>query len=353
MRNSKICICAVALIALASCKAKPTVSKAPAEAKTYPTTVLAKQTVQLQSTFPAVLKGEEDIDIKPRIEGFIEKVFIDEGSVVAAGQSLFKISSPSSVQSLQNAQANYNIAQTDLDRMLPLSEKGIISNVKMKTYENTLASAQAALDQARATMAWTTVTSPISGVVGTIPFRQGSLVNSSSVLTSVSNTSYIVANFSMNEKDLIEFMRSWKGSSQAQKIKNMPPVQLQLADGSLYEEQGRIETISGMVDAVSGTVNIRASFSNNQGLLRSGTSGKVIIPKTLKDVLVIDQKSTMRQQDKVLVYKVEGDSVVQKIVSVMSTPDGKKFAVIGGIEASDIIVTDGLATLKNGQKIKL
>jgi len=151
---------------------------------------------------------------------------------------------------------------------------------------------------------------------------------------------------------LIDFMRNWEGDTQEEKIKNMPSVKLLLADGSEYEEPGRIETISGVVDAVSGSVNFRASFPNTHGLLRSGTSGKIIIPKTLKNVLLIPQKSTFSQQDKVLVYKVQGDSVVSKVITVKATADGLNFAVLSGIAAGDKIVTDGVATLKNGAKIK-
>lgn len=353
MNYSKFGIAGIALLGMFSCKQKPAMNTAAAEAKVYPTVVLAKQDVEMQTVFPAVLKGEEDIDIKPRIEGFIEEVYIDEGAIVTKGQALFKISSPATVQALANAQATCNTAQTDLERMRPLADKGIISTVRLKTYENTLASARATLQQAQANAGYTTVTSPVSGTVGSVPYRLGSLVTSTSVLTTVSNTKNIVAQFSMNEKDLLSFMRIWKGNTQEQKIKNMPPVSLQLADGSMFEVKGRIETISGVVDAVSGAVSIRAIFANPQALLRSGTSGKVIIPQMLKDVLVIPQKSSMQQQDKVLVYRVAGDSVVQQIIQVRATPDGKSYAVLGGINAGDRIVTDGLATLKNGQKIKL
>ena len=148
-------------------------------------------------------------------------------------------------------------------------------------------------------------------------------------------------------------MRNWEGETQAEKIKNMPPVKLLLADGSEYEETGRIETIAGVVDATSGAVNFRAMFSNKQGLLRSGASGKVIIPETIKNAFLIPQKATFNQQDKVLTYKVQGDSVVQNIITVRSTFDGKSFAVLSGLNNGDKIVTDGIATLKNGKKIKI
>jgi len=163
----------------------------------------------------------------------------------------------------------------------------------------------------------------------------------------------VVAYFSMNEKDLYVFMRSWAGKTQAEKIKNMPPVKLLLSDGSEYEEKGRIETISGVVDPTSGAVNFRAFFPNKQGILRSGTSGKVLIPQILKNVLVIPQKATYSMQDKILIYKVQGDSVVQKAITVKPTIDGKSYAVLEGLAAGDKVVTDGIISLRNGKKINV
>ena len=334
-----------------SCK-KSTAPSEVAKEQKYQVVSLDTVDVELQSVYPAVLKGQEDIDIKPRVEGFIDALYVDEGTIVRKGQPLFRINSPSSVQQIENAQANYNTALTDLERMKPLAEKGIISEVRIKTYENSVASAKATLDQAKANIGFATVTSPVAGIVGAIPFRLGSLVNSSSVLTTVANTDQIIAYFSLNEKDLLSFMRIWEGNSQAEKIKNMPEVKLLLADGKEYEETGKIQTISGVVDAVSGSVNFRASFSNKEGILRSGTSGKIVIPRVLKNTILIPQKATMSRQDKVLVYKVQGDSVMQKVIEVLSTPDGQNYAVMNGLVAGEKIVTDGLATLQNGKKIK-
>jgi membrane fusion protein, multidrug efflux system len=319
----------------------------------YPVTTLTEQEVVLLSTYPAIIKGQEDVEIKPRIDGFIEAVNVDEGTIVKKGQILFKINSPSAIQSLENAKAIFNTAKLDVERMRPLAEKGIISNVQLKTYENTFASAQATLNQAQSTLSWTNVTSPVDGVVGTMAYRLGSLVNSSNILTTVANTTNVYANFSLNEKELLEFLRSWKGGSQAEKIKNMPDVKLLLADGSEYEVPGRIETISGVMNAATGSINLRAKFSNKEGLLLSGTSGKIVIPKTLKNVFLIPQKATFSQQDKVLAYKVQGDSVVQKIITVASTPDGINYAVTSGLANGDKIVIDGISTLKNGKEIKI
>lgn len=353
MKSSKILFGSIAiLLCITSCKNKQTNATAVDQVKAYPVTVLSTSDVELQAVYPAVLKGEQDIDIKARLEGYIDGIYVDEGSVVRKGQPLFKINSPSSVQMIQNAKANYNTAELDVERMRPLAQKGIISEVKLSTYENALASAKATLDQAKATLNWATVTSPVDGVVGTLAYRQGSLVTNTTVLTTVSNTSKVVAYFSVNEKDLLELLKEFKGNTQAEKIKNMPAVKMIVSDGTQYEETGRIETISGVVDATSGAVNFRASFPNKHGLLRSGSSAKIVIPSEHKGAIVIPQKATFAQQDKVLVYKLQGDSVVQKVVSVKTTPDGQEYVVTEGLSTGDKIVTDGIATLTNGQKIK-
>jgi membrane fusion protein (multidrug efflux system) len=338
---------------MGSCKNKQAVPNQADQLKSYPVITLTTQDAELQTVFPAVIKGQEDVDIKPRVDGFIDAVYIDEGSIVTKGQSLFKINSPVSVQAIENAQVNYNNAELDLDRMRPLADKGIISKVRISAYENALASAKAALDQAKASVSWTTVISPVNGIIGAINYRQGSLVNNTNILTTVANTINVIAYFSMNEKDLFSFMRIREGKNQAEKIKNMSPVKLLLSDGSEYEEKGRILTISGVVDATSGAVNFRAGFPNKQGLLRSGTSGNIVIPSTLKNVLVIPQKATFSQQDKQMVYKVQGDSVIQKVITVKPTADSKNYVVMDGLAAGDRIVTDGIVTLKNGKKIKI
>lgn len=323
------------------------------EPKVYKTEVLKPQQVILESAFPAILKGREDVEIKPRVEGFIEHVYVDEGAEVKKGQALFKINSPSSVTALEEARANYNTAKLNVERMRPLAEKNIISKVQLESYENSLDAAKAAWEQAKATMNWVTVTSPVDGVVGIISYRLGSLVNSNNTLTTVANTSQMFAYFSMNEKDLYNFLNKWEGHTKADKIKNMPLVKLVLSNDNVYTESGRIATISGMVDQTTGAINIRASFPNQRGLLLSGTSAKVVIPQNIEDALVIPQNITFSQQDKIMVYKVQGDSVVQKVINVRTTPDGQKYVVVDGLSKGDRVVTNDIISLSNGAKIKV
>lgn len=362
-----ICI----LASLSSCGRKnsqspygPQVAAAPQH---YPTAVMTAGEVTLQSLYPAIIRGQADIEIRPRVDGFIESIHIDEGSVVTKGQTLFVIDSPQSVQSFESskaavmsAQANLSTALLNVERMRPLAEKKIISTVQLETYENQYKAAQASLDQAQASLAhaeaalgWTKVTSPVDGIVGEIPYRQGSLVGSQYVLTTIANTSDVFAYFSINEKDLMELLGSYPGKTQAEKIKNMPYVTLILADGSVYPEKGRIGTIAGLINTATGSVNLRAEFPNRHGLLRSGTSAKVSVPRQLENVFEIPQKATFPLQNKTLVYKVQGDSVVQAVITVLPTADGQRYAVTGGLQEGDRIVIDGIATLYSGKKIKV
>lgn len=354
----------IALLGLASCS-NSNQARQEAPVQEYPVMAVNRQEANMQSVYPATIKGQEDIEVKPRVDGYIEAIYVDEGSPVKAGQALFKINSPSSEQSLTSAKASVNIekarvntAKVDVDRYRPLAEKGIVSEVQLRTYENayetavaSLQQAEATLKNAQATMSWTTVTSPVDGVVGSIPYRKGSLVNSTNTMTTIANTGNVYAYFSLNERKLMDFLEGVDGSTQFEKIKNMPPVVLILADGSEYGERGRIETITGTVDITTGSANFRAEFPNQSGKLRSGTSGKIIIPKILDDVFVIPQKATFSLQDKVLVYRLEGDSVMQQIISVQSMPNGQEYAVTGGLSDGDKIVSDGVATLRNGMKI--
>lgn len=364
MKQLKFIVGAMALFLMTSCgKSNQTTQET--KIQEYPVMEMNAQDASMQSVYPATIRGQEDVEIRPRVEGYIEEIYVDEGSVVKTGQVLFKINSPSSEQALSSAMASVNsakaqvnTAEVNVERYRPLAEKGIVSEVQLKTYENAYESATAALEQAeatlknaRATMSWTTVSSPVNGVVGSVSYRKGSLVNSSNTLTTIANIDNVYAYFSLNEKKLMEFLEGVEGETQSEKIKNIPPVSLILADGSEYEESGRIETIAGIVDITTGSANFRAEFPNKSGKLRSGTSAKIIMPKTVNDVFVIPQKSTFKQQDKVLVYKLEGDVVQQQIISVLDMPNGQEYAVTGGLSNGDKIVSDGVATLRNGMTI--
>jgi len=331
----------------------------------YPTQVLSAQDVQLQTVYPATIKGQEDTEIRPRIDGFIDAIYVDEGTVVKKGQSLFKINSPSAEQALRTAQAavesataQVSTAKLNVDRFKPLAEQGIVSQVQLDTYQNAYLSAQAAqaqaqaqLTNAQAQISWTNVLSPVDGIVGSIAYRLGSLVNNGNVLTTVSSAYNVFAYFSLNEKDLVSLLDNLPGKTQAEKINNLPAVSFQMADGTIYDDKGKVKTITGLVNVTTGTVTLRAELPNARGSLRSGFSGNIIIPKAANNAIVVPQKATFTRQDKYLVYKVQGDSVVSAQIIVVPTPDGKSYVVTNGLSNGDRIVSDGIATLAEGKKI--
>lgn len=335
--------------------------------QSFQTIVVSNQSAQLEQYYPVVIKGQEDIEIRPRVDGFIDAIHIDEGSIVKKGQSLFKINSPASEQALKSAKASLksnkarlNTALTNVNRLRPLAEQGIISKVQLQTAEDSyetaqaeLAQAQAEVENAEAALSWTNVVSPVDGIAGTISFRKGSLVSSSDILTTVANTGNVYAYFSLNEKEVMRLLNATKGESKNEKIKNFHEVTLTLADGVIYPEKGKIETISGIIDGTTGSVNFRAEFPNKEGKLHSGASGKISIPEQLENIILIPQKSAFSQQNKLQVYKVSGDSVVQTIISATELPDGKNYAVTSGLSVGDRIVSEGIATLRHGQKIAI
>lgn len=364
----KTCLGAAAvLLFLSSCGHKNANTQAGPPPQAYPTEVMEPRTVPLQAVYPVTIKGRDDVEIRPRIDGFIEQIYFDEGSVIRKGQSLYKINSPQAEQgvvtaraAVNSARAGLNTAKLNVERMRPLAEKNIISHVQLMTYENQYESAQAALSQAEASLAqaeaslsWTYVYSPVDGLAGPLNYRQGSLVNSANVLTVVANTSNAFAYFSINEKELMDMLSLYDGATQAEKIRQMPPVTLTLADGTQYPDSGRIETISGVVNTPTGSANFRAEFPNAQGKLRSGTSGKIALPRLVHDAFLIPQKATFAQQNKVLIYVVEADTVRQQVITVLPTPDGQSYAVTGGLSRGERIVTDGVATLAQGKRIKV
>ncbi|MBS7229588.1 efflux RND transporter periplasmic adaptor subunit [Flavobacterium psychroterrae] len=339
------------------------------QVKEYKTLTLETKSATLNNDFPASIQGQQNIEIRPRVEGYIDKIFVDEGAVVKAGQPLFKISAPEYEQQVRTASASIKSAQADLsaaklavNKVKPLVEKGIISKYDLEsaqyTYESALAAvaqANAALVNAKTNLGYTTVTSPVNGVVGSIPFRLGSLVSSNTAdpLTTVSSIGNVYAYFAMNEKALLTFSQSGSGTSLAQKIKQIPAVSLLLSDGSTYDEKGHIETVNGLINTETGTVNIRARFANPKGIIRSGSSTTVRIPNYVKDVILVPQSATFELQDKIFAVTVGKDGKTKNVnITKLENTAGNYYVVTSGLKAGDQIVLEGVAALKEGTEIK-
>lgn len=333
----------------------------------YPVKVVTSQTAVLENDYPATIKGKEDIEIRPMVEGFIKSIEVDEGSVVRKGQLLFTLDFPQYTQNIRNAEAaiktavaEVNNAEMEVEKVQPLVQKGIVSKYQLQAAQYALQVKRAALNQAQTQLAnarinqnYTYITSPVNGVVGSIPLRLGSFVNSSYVLTTVANTSNVYVYFSMNEKQLLDFLKDKPGSTQAEKIRRAEPVKLILSDGTEYIEKGKIETISGIVNTGTGSANFRANFENPQGILRSGSTGSIRIPVTINNALVIPQKATFELQGKTFAYVVQSNNKVkQTSITVTPLTDGQSFIVNSGLKENDKIVVNNIQNLKDGDQIK-
>lgn len=316
-------------------------------------------TAAFESSFPATLKGKTDIAIRPQVTGFITKVHVDEGQRVHKGQVLFTIDQVQYQAAVDQAEANLNSARsavstakiTEQNKRM-LLDKNIISETEWQLAANQLAQAQAAEAQAQAAvvnarknLAYTTVTAPSDGVVGTIPNREGSLASPSSAqpLTTLSDNSDVYAYFAFTEKELLDFVG--EGMSVDAAIKALPEVELQLANGTRYPLKGRVATVSGMIDNSTGAASTRALFPNPDGVLRSGNTGQVIIPRNSEGVIVIPQKATFELQDLRYVYTLnDSNKTVSTAITVQPYDDGKNFVVTSGLKPGDRIVTEGVGT---------
>jgi len=323
-------------------------------------------TANLTNSYPATIKGKQDVEIRPMVSGFITKLHVDEGAVVRKGQVLFTIDPVQYQAAVQTAKATVETAKAALSTQelttankRELNKKQIISDYDLKMSENQLAQAKATLAQAEAqlinaknNLSYTQVTSPSDGVVGTIPYRVGSLVSASiaTPLTTVADISEMYAYFSMTERQLLSMIR--EGGTMKEILDKMPDVQLQLIDGTMYADSGRVETISGVIDQTTGSVNMRALFPNKHNILRSGGTGNVVFPNPLHDVIMIPQSATTEIQDKRFVFVLQADNTLKNTeIKVFTLDDGKYFYVTEGLKKGDKIAIEGIQSLKDGQAV--
>lgn len=350
------------LIAATGCKQAPPVQM---EAE-YEVMTVSPADRMISSAYSATIRGRQDIDIYPQVGGTLTKVCVTEGQRVRNGQTLFIIDQVSYEAAWQTAKANVEAAQASLataqltyDSKEELYKENVVSSFDLSTAKNSLLAAKAQLAQAKAqevnarnNLSYTVVKSPTDGVVGTLPYRVGALVSSAlpEPLTTVSDNSDMYVYFSMTENQLLGLIRQY--GSQEEALKNMPAIDLQLNDKSAYPEQGKIESISGVIDRSTGTVSLRAVFPNKGGLLHSGGVGNVIVPVQKTGALVIPQAATFEIQDKRYVYKVVDGKAQASMIQVTRVNGGREFIVDEGLASGDVIVTEGVGLLREGTPIK-
>ena len=299
--KSRLVLLACCLALLSSCKNG---NNGEAKAPEYAVITTQATTAHLTNSYPATIRGKQDVEIRPMVSGFITKLHVDEGSVVKKGQVLFTIDQVQYKAAVETAKAALQTQELTTVNNRELNKKGIVSDYQLSTSENQLAQAKASLAQAQANLTnavrnleYTEVTSPSDGVVGQIPYRVGSLVSASmsTPMTTVSDISEMYAYFSMTERQLLTMIR--EGGSMEEILAKLPKLNLSLIDGTIYPDSGRVETISGVIEPTTGSVSMRAMFPNTHNVPRSNSTGKVIFPNLLTDIILIPQSATTEIQD--------------------------------------------------------
>ncbi|WP_411812827.1 efflux RND transporter periplasmic adaptor subunit [Chryseobacterium scophthalmum] len=376
--TNKLILFSVAAFSLTACKKEAPKQDGP---KPFPVVSVENKNIVGYDTFPASIEGRVNNDVRAKIQGYITQVLVDEGQYVTKGQPLFRLETNiltenaaaskagigAAESNIAAAQAQVNAANVEVNKLKPLVQKNIISNVQLQTAQANLAQAQAGLQQAiaakrqavanykgvEANIDYSVIRAPISGVIGKLPLKVGSLVGPTDqvALTTISDTSEIFAYFSMNEKAYFDFLEKSVGANVPEKIKNLPMVELQLANGSIYPEKGRIEAITGSLDPTTGTIQFRVSFKNAQKLLSNGNSGTIRFPKHYDNVLVLPESATYEQQGIVYVYKVEKDTARNTVVEVIERIDNLAL-IKSGVKKGEVIIAAGTGNVKPGTAVK-
>ncbi len=345
------------VLTLASC-GKKDAQQMPDMTPAIATVTVEPATADLSTAYAATIKGKTDVEVRPLVSGFITKVCVDEGDFVRKGQTLFTLDQVQYQAAVDQAAAAVNSARTAVEtsrltaaNKQKLFDKNIISEYENQLAKNQLAQSEASLAQANAALtnakknlSYTVVTAPSDGFVGSIPNREGSLASPSMVqpLTTVSDNSDIYAYFSLNEKDILEMTDGGKKSLN-QAIAEMPAVQLMLSDGTVYPETGQVATVSGVINNTTGSANVRARFKNLNGMLRSGSTGQILVPVHMDSVILIPQKAAFEVQDRKFVYTVNDSSkTVTTPITVAPQNDGQSYIVTSGLNKGQRVVVEGV-----------
>lgn len=366
MKNVIITSFILALV-LSSCADKNQGPAAPPP-PVLPVLAITSANTTTDAEYPASIQGTVDVEIRPQVSGNLDHVLVDEGAYVSKGQSLFKINERPYREQLNNALASLHAAeaalinsQLEVDKLTPLVQNKVVSDYQLKTAKASQKIAAANIEQAKAMVAsakinlgYTNVTAPVSGYIGRLPKKQGSLVSASDIepLTTLSDVHEVFAYFSLGETDFINFKSQYAGNSIGDKIKKLPPVSLILADNNAYPKTGKIDMVDGQFDKTTGAITLRATFPNANGTLRSGNTGKIRLGLQHNDAILVPQSATIEMQDKVFVFTVSKDNKVTKMPITVVGKSGTNYLIKEGVQAGDQIVLSGIDKLQEGQVIQ-
>jgi membrane fusion protein (multidrug efflux system) len=363
----KSIIIALTALTLYSCSSKPQAQMAPPP-PVLPVAAVASGTETTYQEYPASIEGAVNVEVRPQVSGSLDKVFVDEGAFVNAGQPIFKINDQPYRAALNNALASQHAAegalanaQLEIDKLTPLVQNKVVSDFQLKTAKASYDVAKANIEQAKANVStaqinlgYTLIKAPVSGYIGRLLKKQGSLVAPADVdaLTLLSDVHDVHVYFSLGEKDFVSFKEQYPGETLKDKLKQLPAVSLLLADNTEYTKQGKIDMIDGQFDKNTGAITLRASFQNAQGLLRSGNTGKIRLSLQHKDAIIVPQSATVEMQDKVFVFELADSNKVKKQAIEIAGKSGDNYLVKDGLKAGDKIVLSGFDHLQEGAVIQ-
>ncbi|WP_235048410.1 efflux RND transporter periplasmic adaptor subunit [Arcticibacter svalbardensis] len=352
---------------LAGCAGTPTQVEAPA-LQSLPVVSIKSSTETTYTEYPAAIQGAIDLEIRPQISGVLDQIYVNEGALVKKGDPLFRINGLPFKEAVNNAeasllaaQASVTNAQIEIDKLTPLVKNKVVSDFQLRSAQATYESAQARVKQTRAEVAsarinldYTLIKAPVNGYVGLLPKKQGSLVSTTDALplTQLSDVHQVHVYFSLGEDDFADFNTNNPGGTLAEKLKRLPGVSLVLSNNSVYAQEGKIDMVDGQFDKQTGSILLRATFANQQGLLRSGNTGKIRLSLQHPKTLLIPQASTVEVQDKMFVFTVDKSNKVSKRPITISGTSGTNYLVNNGLNSGDRIVVDGIDKIKEGDIIQ-
>lgn len=351
---TKIALSIILLLTLTSCSENtPT-----PEIKSYQVVNPIIMDTTYEREYATTINSLQNVEIRNKVRGFIEEIYVDEGQKVQTGQILFALNSKELEQQIQKAEATLQSAQAELkgveieyDNTKILFDKNIVAKSELDLWATKVALQKAKLSAARvekeqATLhfQFTKIRAPFNGVINRIPFKKGSLVDEGALLTSISNNEFVYAYYNVSEIDYLEYAQDNNKSNNK--------VKLVLANNTLYPQQGVIETTESEFDASTGNIAFRAKFPNQSRLLKQGSSGKILAPSHFKNAILIPQKATFEVQGNIYVYVVDKQNKVgiKKINPVIRLSNF--FVLDMGLEKTDTIILEGIQSVKEGDIIK-
>lgn len=353
MKKVSLGLTAISLILLASCGSKNQQQAAAPPAPSLKVSTLKKQNITLYNSYATNIQGEQNVEIWPKVSGFVQKIYVEEGQQVKKGQLLFKLETATLSQDAEAAKAAVNVAQVEVNKLIPLVEKNIISEIQLETAKAQLKQAKSNYSSIAANIGYSNITSPVNGYIGEIPYKVGALVSSTmgQPLTVVSDINRIRAYFSMNEKELLQMKMQMADNGDLVSSESSPEVELVMINGETYPLKGKIAMVNNIINSTTGSVTLRADFENPDHLLSSGSTGTIKVPSKYQGVFVIPQFSTIDLQGTKMVFVLNEDNTVSTVpINIVAQTD-TQFIVKEGFEEGTTIVSEGVSKLRDGQTI--